>query len=139
MAQTQTHTYGHGDSLTNSAQWGRVGEKKVGENNLIGNTPPLMNVPMYASLWQVRIKTCCKEMKFYVSLYRAPIGYNISDDRSDVTDSFSCEHSGVESNLNYTMIQLHFAISLHLLANQLNNIIFQSDIKIKTFRPPLLF
>ena len=33
MAQTHTHTYihtyGHGDSMTNSAQWGRVGEKAV--------------------------------------------------------------------------------------------------------------
>ena len=23
-----THSHGHGDSMTNSAQWGRVGEKK---------------------------------------------------------------------------------------------------------------
>ena len=27
MAQTDTQTDGHGDSMTNSAQWGRVGEK----------------------------------------------------------------------------------------------------------------
>ena len=26
MAHTHTHTDGHGDSMTNSAQWGRVGE-----------------------------------------------------------------------------------------------------------------
>ena len=26
MAQTDRHTDGHGDSMTNSAQWGRVGE-----------------------------------------------------------------------------------------------------------------
>ena len=26
MAQTDTHTHGHGDSMTNSAQWGLVGE-----------------------------------------------------------------------------------------------------------------
>ena len=25
--QTDKHTHGHGDSMTNSAQWGRVGEK----------------------------------------------------------------------------------------------------------------
>ena len=31
MAQTHTHTYRHGDSMTNSAQWGRVGEN---ENNI---------------------------------------------------------------------------------------------------------
>ena len=24
--QTDTHNHGHGDSMTNSAQWGRVGE-----------------------------------------------------------------------------------------------------------------
>ena len=28
MAQTYRHNHGHGDSMTNSAQWGRVGEKK---------------------------------------------------------------------------------------------------------------
>ena len=27
MAQTDKQTHGHGDSMTNSAQWGRVGEK----------------------------------------------------------------------------------------------------------------
>ena len=27
MAQTETQTDGHGDSMTNSAQWGRFGEK----------------------------------------------------------------------------------------------------------------
>ena len=26
MAQTHRHNHGHGDSVTNSAQWGRVGE-----------------------------------------------------------------------------------------------------------------
>ena len=29
MAQTDTQTHGHGDSMTNSAQWGRVGENKA--------------------------------------------------------------------------------------------------------------
>ena len=29
MAQTDTQTDGHGDSMTNSAQWGRVGEKNL--------------------------------------------------------------------------------------------------------------
>ena len=33
MAQTHRHTDGHGDSMTNSAQWGRVGE-----NTAIGVT-----------------------------------------------------------------------------------------------------
>ena len=27
--QTHTHTDGHGDCMTNSAQWGQVGEKNV--------------------------------------------------------------------------------------------------------------
>ena len=27
--QTDTQTDGHGDSMTNSAQWGRVGEKRT--------------------------------------------------------------------------------------------------------------
>ena len=27
--QTDTQTHGHGDSMTNSAQWGRVGEKQA--------------------------------------------------------------------------------------------------------------
>ena len=35
MAQTDTHTDrqtdGHGDSMTNSAQWGRVGENETGD------------------------------------------------------------------------------------------------------------
>ena len=30
MVQTDTHTDGHGDSMTNSAQWGRVGENTSG-------------------------------------------------------------------------------------------------------------
>ena len=29
MAQTDTHNHGHGDSMTNSAQWGRVGENAI--------------------------------------------------------------------------------------------------------------
>ena len=29
MAQTYIHTYGHGNSMTNSAQWGPVGEKRM--------------------------------------------------------------------------------------------------------------
>ena len=29
MAQTHRQTDGHGDSMTNSAQWGRVGEKAL--------------------------------------------------------------------------------------------------------------
>ena len=29
-AQTDRQTHGHGDSMTNSAQWGRVGENAVG-------------------------------------------------------------------------------------------------------------
>ena len=29
MAQTDRHLHGHGDSMTNSAQWGRVGENVV--------------------------------------------------------------------------------------------------------------
>ena len=28
MAQTHRHTHGHGDSMTHSAQWGRVGENQ---------------------------------------------------------------------------------------------------------------
>ena len=35
MAQTDRHTDGHGNSMTNSAQWGRVGEK---HNNNKHNT-----------------------------------------------------------------------------------------------------
>ena len=27
--QTDTHTHGHGDSMTNLSQWGRVGEKAM--------------------------------------------------------------------------------------------------------------
>ena len=27
--QTEPHTHGHGDSMTNSAQWGRVGENHM--------------------------------------------------------------------------------------------------------------
>ena len=27
--QTKTQTVGHGDSMTNSAQWGRVGENSI--------------------------------------------------------------------------------------------------------------
>ena len=28
QTQTDRHTHGHGDSMTNSAQWGRVGENR---------------------------------------------------------------------------------------------------------------
>ena len=31
MAQKDTQTDGHGDSMTNSAQWGRVGENLIGD------------------------------------------------------------------------------------------------------------
>ena len=34
MAQTDKHTNGHGNSMTNSAQWGRVGEKHVHKTQL---------------------------------------------------------------------------------------------------------
>ena len=30
--QTDRQTHGHGDSMTNSAHWGRVGEKSVQKN-----------------------------------------------------------------------------------------------------------
>ena len=32
---TDTHTDGHGDSMTNSAQWGRVGENENHASGLI--------------------------------------------------------------------------------------------------------
>ena len=35
--QTHRHTDGHGDSLTNSAQWGRVGEN--GKTNIYAKSP----------------------------------------------------------------------------------------------------
>ena len=39
MAQTdrQTHTHEHGDSMTNSAQWGRVGENRKKASDLYLN------------------------------------------------------------------------------------------------------
>ena len=57
MAQTDTHTHtdGHGDSMTNSAQWGRVGEKNAecdNKDNLQQNTVCLEQ-DIYTSLENV--------------------------------------------------------------------------------------
>ena len=47
MAQTNTQNHGHGDSMTNSAQWGRVGEK--GEDSYIA----VSGLPLYLSfVWR---------------------------------------------------------------------------------------
>ena len=37
--QTDRHTDGHGDSMTNSAQWGRVGENRIGKGHIYRYIP----------------------------------------------------------------------------------------------------
>ena len=46
MAQTETQTDGHGDYMSNSAQWGRVGEKRI---------TPFLN-ESYALVWRKQLK-----------------------------------------------------------------------------------
>ena len=41
MAHTDRQTHGHGDSMTNSAQWGRVGEE---EKKLLALCDKIMRV-----------------------------------------------------------------------------------------------
>ena len=48
--QTHTHTNGHGDSMTNSAQWGRVGEKQKKYKHLKGAKNGQVNIVLNTNL-----------------------------------------------------------------------------------------
>ena len=49
MAQTDTQTHGHGDSMTNSAQWGRVGENACSWESFLDLVDKFSNVLIQCS------------------------------------------------------------------------------------------
>ena len=66
--QNHRHTDGHGDSMTNSAQWGRVGENHFFQKpNLKAKIVTLLNIePNY--VFMLEIKTMLNHLQGHMAL-----------------------------------------------------------------------
>ena len=94
MAQTDRHTHGHGDSMTNSAQWGRVVE----------NTNYCKTIFLGQPLLHQSVKTCLVLSFFHIKKYT--FHYQKSPHPHTTSPDQNCDRAGPTNQ--------RFFISLYL-------------------------
>ena len=86
MAQTDRQTHGHGDSMTESAQWGRFSEKLI--------KPPRLKHLNTGSKYGCSLMTRIRVGRSYLKAHSYSIGLEIDN-------ACSCDNITQETSLHY--------------------------------------